>query len=265
MTSISVIIPVRNESEHVPKLLELHRTIATNVSHQATQSDHDLPSTQGQGPQPPDYGFDELIVVDGGSTDGCVAALTDAGVRVLSTAPGRARQMNAGAANASGDILLFLHADTQLPADAAVAIRQALTSGCVWGRFDVKIIGRSRWLRVIAAGMNLRSRWSGVATGDQGIFVARDTFTTIGGYADVPLLEDIKLCKSLLGFSRPACLRGKVHTSGRRWDESGPLRVIVLMWLLRFGHWRGVKPENLAPLYRRDFSLRQTVKVCFRS
>lgn len=262
MTTISVIIPVRNERELVPKLLELHYTIATDIPHGAVQPDHGLPNTQAEARRSHDYRFDELIVVDGGSTDGCVGALTNAGVRVLSAAPGRARQMNAGAAKASGDILLFLHADTQLPADAARTIRQALTAGPVWGRFDVKIIGQSRWLPVVAAGMNLRSRWSGVATGDQGIFVARDTFTALGGYPDVPLMEGVKLCQSLLKVTRPACLRAKVFTSGRRWDDNGPLRVIVLMWLLRFGHWRGIPPEQLAPLYRQDSSLRRATKTC---
>lgn len=192
----------------------------------------------------------EVIVVDGGSTDASRAQATPLAERVLSAPRGRARQMNAGAAAARGEVLLFLHADTQLPADADELIRRAMVRGAVWGRFDVCIVGRSWVLRVVAALMNARSRWTGVATGDQGIFVRREVFERLGGFADQPLMEDIELSKRLRSVGPPACLRARVRTSGRRWEARGVWRTVFLMWRLRWRYWRGESPQSLAEAYR---------------
>ena len=158
--------------------------------------------------------------------------------------------MNAGAAAAAGSVLLFLHADTRLPHDAHAAIAQAITKGHVWGRFDVRIVGRSRWLPMVAAMMNWRSRITGIATGDQAIFVTRAAFDAAGRFPDQPLMEDIALTSRLRRIGAPACLRAKVQTSGRRWDERGAWHTIVLMWRLRWRYWRGASAEALAVLYR---------------
>ena len=192
----------------------------------------------------------ELIVVDGGSSDATAtlaAALAD---RVLSSARGRASQMNTGAAAASGEVLLFLHADTRLPARAAAAIHEALQRGARWGRFDVTIDGRSAWLPLVGFMMNWRSRLSGIATGDQALFVRTALFRELGGFANLPLMEDIELTRRLRAVARPACLRERVLTSGRRWDTRGAWPTIWLMWTLRWRYWRGTPAEELARAYR---------------
>lgn len=198
---------------------------------------------------PPQDGRWELILVDGGSHDGTVALAWGAGIRVLTADRGRARQMNAGAALARGDSLLFLHADTRLPPQALPAVVRALERHH-WGRFDLNIDGRPPLLRVIALFINLRSRLSGIATGDQAIFVRRECFERVGGFPDQPLMEDIELSKRLKRLSAPACLRLRACTSGRRWEERGIWRTIWLMWRLRFAYWRGTDPEELARAYR---------------
>ena len=193
----------------------------------------------------------QLIVVDGGSTDGTAARAQAAGATVVTAPRGRALQMNAGAEHARAGVLLFLHADTVLPETADQLIAQALASGqAVWGRFDVRITGQPWMLRVVAACMNARSRWSGIATGDQAVFMTRAAFEAAGGFADQPLMEDIELSRRLRQLSRPACLRAKVQTSGRRWETRGVWRTIALMWRLRFAYWCGAAPERLAALYR---------------
>ena len=192
----------------------------------------------------------ELIVVDGGSTDGTVALCQSRADRVIDAPRGRARQMNAGAAAASGTMLLFLHADTQLPAGAAGLVHGAISQGAVWGRFDVRITGRSAMFPVISRCMNWRSRLSGVATGDQAIFVRRDVFERVGGFPDQPLMEDIEISRRLRAIASPACLRACVQTSGRRWESRGVWRTIVLMWQLRWRYWRGVPADELARAYR---------------
>ena len=157
--------------------------------------------------------------------------------------------MNAGAAAASGEAILFLHADTRLPAPADRLVADALAAGCEWGRFDVRIDGRHPLLGVVARAMNLRSRATGIATGDQAIFVTREAFHAIGGYADIPLMEDIVLSRALRRRSRPACLSATVTTSGRRWEAGGVLYTIVTMWRLRLAFYLGADPRRLARAY----------------
>lgn len=192
----------------------------------------------------------EVIVADGGSTDATLALARDHADVAIVAPRGRATQMSAGAAAATGDVLLFLHADTRLPADADHLILAALAAGRrSWGRFDVTIAGRSRLLPLIAALMNLRSRLTGVATGDQAMFMTRAAFDNVGGFPPIALMEDIAMSRRLKRISAPACLDERVTTSGRRWDERGALRTIVLMWHLRLAYFLGAKPETLARRY----------------
>ena len=190
----------------------------------------------------------EVIVVDGGSRDATRALAAPLADAVLESVRGRARQMNEGAALARGEVLLFLHADTLLPEGADHAIARAMKR-TPWGRFDVAITGTDPLLAVVAATMNLRSRLSGIATGDQAIFVRRDEFRAAGGFPEIPLMEDVALCKRLKGIARPACLRERVVTSGRRWERRGTLRTILLMWRLRLAYALGVDPRRLARRY----------------
>jgi rSAM/selenodomain-associated transferase 2 len=192
----------------------------------------------------------EVIVVDGRSSDKTAALSRGAADRVVAAARGRASQMNAGAALAQDEVLLFLHADTRLPENADARILQGLAaSGRAWGRFDVRIEGKSRLLPVIAFFMNLRSRATGIATGDQAIFVRRDAFWRIGGYPPLELMEDIVLSRLLARVSRPLCLADKAVTSGRRWERHGVLRTVLLMWWLRLAFFFGATPASLARLY----------------
>jgi len=192
----------------------------------------------------------EVIVVDGGSRDATVERAQLRADRVVLATRGRALQMNAGAERASGDVLLFLHADTRLPAEADRVVLNGLDqSRRVWGRFDVKIDGRSRLLPVVAWLMGLRSRLTGIATGDQAIFLRRDAFQAVGGFPAIALMEDIAMCKRLKRLGRPLCLRACVTTSGRRWEKNGVLSTILLMWRLRFAYFFGADPKKLARQY----------------
>jgi len=192
----------------------------------------------------------EVIVVDGGSSDGTPALARGAADRVFSAPRGRASQMNAGAAPASGEVLLFLHADTRLPENADARILQGLAaSGRAWGRFDVRIEGGSRLLPLIAFFMNLRSRATGIATGDQAIFVRRDAFQGVGGFPPLELMEDIALSRLLKRISWPLRLADKAVTSGRRWERHGVLRTVLLMGWLRLAFFFGAAPAKLARLY----------------
>jgi len=230
--TISVIIPTLNEE----------RTIAATLARTAS------------------LGFDELIVVDGGSTDETPALLESYRLKTQSsalspvhwvTAPaGRARQMNEGAKASRGEVLLFLHADTQLPRDATTVINRALADHrMVGGRFDVRFDRQSMWGTIISRMMNWRSRLSGLATGDQALFVRRPLFEQMGGFADMPLMEDIEFSRRLKRKGATAALTATVTTSFRRWEQQGPLRTILLMWTLRFLYWIGVSPHTLSRWY----------------
>jgi rSAM/selenodomain-associated transferase 2 len=192
----------------------------------------------------------EVIVADGGSADATCALAAPLADRVLTAPRGRAVQMNHGAAAASGDVLVFLHADTRLPPEAEGAIASALAAGrrC-WGRFDVRLAGRSRLLAVVAFGMNLRSRLTGIATGDQAIFVTRAAFARLGGFPPIALMEDIVFSRRAKRLAAPACLRARATASGRRWDRHGVLRTMVHMWRLRLDFFFGAPPDELARRY----------------
>ena len=192
----------------------------------------------------------EVIVADGGSEDGTPDLAAPLADRVIRARPGRARQMNAGARAARGDILLFLHADTALPRDADRLVVEGLArSGRAWGRFDVRLSGSAPALRMVETLMNLRSRWTGIATGDQAIFVRRETFARVGGYPDIPLMEDVALSAALRRVSPPLCLGQRVVTSSRRWETRGIARTIVEMWRLRAAFALGASPWKLARAY----------------
>jgi len=224
MKSLSIIVPALNEAETIQATLGALQRLRERGA--------------------------EVVVVDGGSSDGTAALCNGLADRVIGGPRGRARQMNTGAAESRGEVLLFLHADTVLPRHGAKAAVQVIADGAVWGRFDVVIEGRSIWFPLIGRLMNLRSRWTGIATGDQAIFVERETFESIGGYPDQPLMEDVALSKALRAIAPPACLHQKVRTSGRRWQTYGVLRTVLLMWRLRWMYWRGVPAEEIARAWR---------------
>ena len=219
---LSIIMPARNEAKHIVASL--------------------LPLQSLRGEL-------EIILVDGGSSDSTVALAEPLCDQVLHSPPGRARQMNAGATVASGETLLFLHADTQLPAGFLHLISLKVNAQEPWGRFDVKLEPSGALLRLVASMMNWRSRLTGVCTGDQGIFVQQRLFAELGGYADLPLMEDIELSKRLRQHGKPDCLQPALITSSRRWQQHGTLRTIVLMWWLRMLYWLGVPPHRLALWY----------------
>ncbi|WP_179190272.1 TIGR04283 family arsenosugar biosynthesis glycosyltransferase [Hydrogenophaga sp. IBVHS1] len=191
----------------------------------------------------------ELLVVDGGSEDNTLSLASVHADRALEAPRGRASQLNAGACAAQGEVLLFLHADTQLPANADALMANCIDSGHHWGRFDVRIEGHHPLLPLVALLMNLRSRHTGIATGDQAMFVRRDTFQVLGGFAPLPLMEDIDLSRRLKRIGPPTCLNQRVTTSGRRWDQQGFWRTVALMWRLRAAFWRGVDAHTLARRY----------------
>ncbi len=190
----------------------------------------------------------EVIVVDSGSSDGSPVLARPLADRVIGAPRGRGAPLNAGAALGTGDALLFLHADTTLPPDADRLIASALMHRA-WGRFDLRIAGRHPLLAVVARMINWRSRLTGIATGDQAIFVARAAFTAVGGFPDLPLMEDIAISRRLKRLCRPYCVGAPVVTSGRRWEYHGVLRTVVLMWRLRLAYYFGVEPARLALRY----------------
>ncbi|MEN8169608.1 MAG: TIGR04283 family arsenosugar biosynthesis glycosyltransferase [Pseudomonadota bacterium] len=194
----------------------------------------------------------EVIVADGGSSDATPAIVTEFGAKLVQANQGRARQMNAGAAAATGNILFFLHADTELPTYAFQLIEDAIANGALWGRFDLRLSSSHWLLRIVERMINWRSYLNGIATGDQGIFLRRDLFESLGGYADIPLMEDVELSKRLKRQARPCCIHQPLITSSRRWEQFGILRTIVLMWQMRLAYFLGVSPESLARRYRRS-------------
>lgn len=231
---VSIIIPILNETDNLPKL----------ITHVAKLN-------------PPPY---QVILIDGGSTDTSVTdakSLIDGLIdnvqsaiewQVIESAAGRAIQMNTGAAQATGDVLLFLHADIQLPNDAITEIAQTMSKS-EWGRFDVRLDSCNPMLWIVGVMMNARSRLTRIATGDQAIFIKKSLFEKIDGYSNQPLMEDIELCKRLKRMTKPACLHSRVITSARRWQQYGTWRTIFLMWHLRFDYWRGVSPKILKKRY----------------
>lgn len=223
MLQLSIIIPALNEAGCIRDILR------------------QLQALRGQG--------HEVILVDGGSCDETIA-LAQALVDQLLPAPaGRALQMNVGAKAASGQAFWFLHADTRVPDKAARLIIEALQQAGSWGRFDVRLSGDKLLLRLVERMMNWRSRFTGVASGDQGIFVTRELFERVGGFADLPLMEDIDLSRRLKREQWPVCLRDTLTTSSRRWEQKGVLRTIALMWYLRLAYFLGVSPARLAMRY----------------
>ena len=222
---LSIIIPALNEAAHIESTLR------------------PLQAMRGRGV--------EVIVVDGGSTDGTRALAMPLADKVIEAERGRSRQMNAGAVVATGAALLFLHADSRLPEDGDDAISRALaTPDRQWGRFDVAIDGAHFMLPVIAWFMNHRSRLTGIATGDQGIFVSRTAFEQVGRFPDQVLMEDVEFCRRMRKFCAPACLgQAKIITAGRRWEKHGVWRTIWLMWRLRFNYYCGASPESIHRAY----------------
>ncbi len=223
---VSIIIPTLNEATQIQSSLE--------ALQQYRQAGH------------------ELIISDGGSSDDTTSLCAPLADKILNSPAGRALQMNAGAHHASGDVLLFLHADTQLPEQALEPLIIQGQQAKLWGRFNVKLSGQHPMFRVIESMMNLRSRISGIATGDQALFVHRQLFQDIGGFPEIPLMEDIGISQQLKKHSQPLCLRLKVTTSSRRWEQQGIFRTILLMWRLRLAYFLGASPQRLAQQYRNS-------------
>ncbi len=193
----------------------------------------------------------ELIVVDGGSDDDTVSLVESLVDDVVRSDKGRALQMNVGAAMASAPILLFLHADTFLPKDALEQVQTAMDKGFLWGRFDVKLSGKSFVLSLVAWMMNKRSCLTGIATGDQALFVDKTLFDELGGFANIALMEDIDLSSKLKKQTKPYCVKAKVISSSRRWLSFGVVKTVLLMWWLRFRYFIGSDPTDLEQLYRK--------------
>lgn len=233
IANVTIIIPILNEADNLPYLF-------ANI--------YNLNSAPQQ-----------VILVDGGSNDDSLRMAKDmvkqltpnnhkTDWQVIESKAGRARQMNAGAALATSDILLFLHADTKLPTQAIYEVMTAIKNS-EWGRFDVKLNSRQPMLWLVSQMMNWRSRFTSIATGDQAIFIKRTLFEQVGGYPKQGLMEDVELCKQLKAIAKPACLKTKVITSARRWQQHGTWRTIILMWQLRFDYWRGISADNIRQRY----------------
>ena len=224
MTALSIIVPALNEAEGIAEALSALEPLRARGA--------------------------EVIAVDGGSEDGTADLAGPLCDRVLIAPRGRAAQMNAGAAVARGGVLLFLHADTRLPLDADRLVLSGLAhEACEWGRFDVRIAGRHPLLPLTARLMNLRSRLTGIATGDQALFIDRQAFVAVGGFPNIHLMEDIALSQRLKRRGPPLCLSAPVVTSGRRWETHGVFYTIVLMWRLRLAYFLGADPAQLARIY----------------
>ncbi|MGP4788712.1 TIGR04283 family arsenosugar biosynthesis glycosyltransferase [Psychrobacter sp. 1Y11] len=238
IANVTIIIPILNEADNLPYLFA---------------------SIYSLNPAP-----QQVILVDGGSNDYSIVIAQDIikalkadnkssidlaiNWQVIESEAGRAVQMNTGAALATSDILLFLHADTKLPTQAIYEVMTAIKNS-EWGRFDVKLNSRQPMLWLVSQMMNWRSRFTSIATGDQAIFIKRTLFEQVGGYPKQGLMEDVELCKQLKAIAKPACLKTKVITSARRWQQHGTWRTIILMWQLRFDYWRGISADNIRQRY----------------
>ena len=221
--TVAIIVPLLNESARLSKLLEMLAAL----------------------------GVDEVMLVDGGSTDGSDLLLSASSFKWIRSKPGRAMQMNSGAALCKSDVLLFLHADTEMTRPTLDAARSAMSRAeIVGGRFDVQLTGDRPVFGLIAFMINLRSRLTGISTGDQCQFVRREIFEQFGGFPEQPLMEDVAFSKRLKRVGRIVCLRDKVTTSSRRWEQHGALKTILLMWKLRLYYWLGISPKRLATIYR---------------
>jgi len=215
---VAVIVPVMNEADRLPCLLRSSRTL----------------------------GEDEIIFVDGGSTDETQILLENAGVQWVRSERGRATQMNVGAFKSKSEIILFLHSDTGLSSSHIGDVKNLMRDlSIVGGRFDVQLSGRHPAFRVIEFFINWRSRLTKISTGDQAMFVRRDVFEKLGGFPDQPLMEDVEFSRRLKKEGRIACSHQKVMTSSRRWEKHGIARTVLLMWWLRFRYWLGADPEAL--------------------
>ncbi len=220
---MAIVVPVFNERSLIDDLIEHLRSV----------------------------GADEVVFVDGGSGDGTQEILRTSGMQWLQARPCRAHQVNAGAAQCKSDILLFLHADTPIYSCHITAVKKAMRDQkAVAGRFDVSLTGSHPMFRMIERMINLRSRLSGISTGDQAMFIRRRIFEQMGGFPEQYLMEDVEISKRLKRYGKIACLRQKVETSSRRWEESGIVRTVLLMWWLRFRYWLGADPADLKRLYR---------------
>jgi rSAM/selenodomain-associated transferase 2 len=221
---ISIVIPTLNESERIVETLQALQG--------TRQSGH------------------EVILVDGGSTDDTCEIARPWVDRVSVGSAGRALQLNVGAAEASGDTVMFLHADTLVPPETMAAFLAGFPSSRrAWGWFDVGLSGGHLMLRVVETLMNARSRWTGITTGDHAIFVRRETFFRVGGFPEIPLMEDVAISRLLKREARPFIPEGRIITSSRRWEERGVLRTILLMWRLRLAFALGADPGRLARAY----------------
>lgn len=222
--NVSIIIPVLNEGSNLTKTLNSL--------------------------QPYRQGGHEVIVVDGGSTDNSLALAGDVADQVIESAPGRAVQMNCGASVANGEVYLFLHADTVLPDKALDLITSVPQSGFYWGHFDIRLSSNRKIFRLIELMVNLRSRLTSIATGDQAMFIDAGLFKYIGGFPQIALMEDIAISRLLKNHAKPLCLKSTVITSSRRWETKGVIATVLLMWKLRLYYFLGVSPQKLSQLYR---------------
>jgi rSAM/selenodomain-associated transferase 2 len=225
LVKISIIIPVLNEAQNISGYLSQLQSLRTDS---------------------------EIIIVDGGSQDNTTDLCIPLADKIIQSPRGRAIQMNAGAKIATGKFLLFLHADTSLPANSLNLIEQGLSKKNYWGRFDVQLSGNHFMFQMIAFFINWRSRLTGVSTGDQTLFVKKKLFYQAGQFPEIPLMEDIAICKKLKKHSVPLCLKAKVITSSRRWQNFGIFRTVLLMWWLRLLYFLGCNPESLSKLYSKS-------------
>jgi len=223
LPSIAAVVPLLNERDRLPELLEMLNELSA----------------------------DEVVLIDGGSTDGSKELLSKSGFSWCSSIPGRSVQMNRGASQCLSDIILFIHADTLISSSHILAVKEVMRdTETVAGRFDIHLSGRHPAFRMIESMMNLRSRLTRISTGDQCQFVRRSVFESLGGFPEQPLMEDVEFSKRLKRAGRIACLRDKVTTSSRRWEQHGTFKTILLMWKLRLYYWLGITPDRLAAMYR---------------